>query len=152
MVNIRNDEPPTQNVLCPPHPETECQLSLTSAQGHGIFTEVSPGTVNDTVFPQTPAWLGASWVSFSADRRSLRAKKQLCRGKQQPSSRSSCYELMSLYVVLKRERTFRKRLINNWLKTGSFTFWDTKYAWQWPNTECMPHNVKKYIIVNKVSN
>lgn len=73
-VNIRDDEPTTHNVLCPPHPETECQLSLTSALGHSILTEASRSTVRWQFFPETPAWLGASWVSFSADRRSLRVK------------------------------------------------------------------------------
>lgn len=46
---------PRRVSFAPSHPETECQLSLTSAQGHGIITEASSGTVNDTVFSLSPS-------------------------------------------------------------------------------------------------
>lgn len=46
-------KPPPQNYLRPPHPETECQLGLTSAQGHGVFSEAYANTADHTVLPQT---------------------------------------------------------------------------------------------------
>lgn len=43
---------PAQNVLRPPSPKTQCQLSLGSAQGHGVFIEPSPDTLDITAFSQ----------------------------------------------------------------------------------------------------